>query len=114
MEEKKSKKMHKMDLIFIVVSSILIIIGCIIDITSGINFPAFMIYSACIAYVILFVLLIYSSFEYKSQDDKPVFVRWYMLIPFVFGVFIGAFMFIIFLSFLILMGIIKNIIGIFI
>ncbi|MBE5952607.1 MAG: hypothetical protein E7257_00435 [Lachnospiraceae bacterium] len=81
----EKNKMHKLDLIFIVGIGIIAIISALIDCFYTKVFPVFSVGSVyCVSYPLLIVLLIYSALKYKEEQDKPVYVRWYMflILPF--------------------------------
>lgn len=101
------QKNHKIDLIFIVGIICLGLLGAIVDwfywkdVEYG-GFPVFSMMSIYGSYVLLTVLLIYSSIVYKQKEEKPTYVKWYMyfVLPF--------FMIIITMGSLILTNIIMN------
>lgn len=74
-------KMHKLDLIFIVGIGVIAIISALIDIFYSEVFPVFSCGSIyCVSYPLLIILLIYSSVKYKEEQDKPVYVRLFMIL----------------------------------
>ena len=103
----KNKKIHKLDLIFIIGLASIIMIGSIADAFSWRNveqggFPVFTLLGILASYGLWFVLFVYSILTYKQKEDKPRFVKWYMffLLPYI-GVLLMA------VGFIISSGIIK-------
>ena len=76
----EKNKMHKLDLIFIVGIGIIAILSAVIDVfyMKYVNFPVRSCMSIYASYALLIILLIYSSFKYKENQDKPQYVRWFM------------------------------------
>lgn len=101
------RKIHKIDLIFVVGNIILGLFGGIADgfywkdVEYG-GFPVFSMMGIFASYVLWIVLLIYSNIVYKKKEDKPNYVKWYMyfILPF--------FMIIITMASLILTNVIIN------
>lgn len=91
----ENKKLHKLDLIFLVGISIVGIIGGITDgfywkdVEYG-GFPVFSCMSVFISYALWIVLLIYSFLKYNKKEDKPEYVRWFMyfILPFLHIIFV--------------------------
>ena len=86
----KSKKIHKLDLIFIIGLASIIMIGSMVDAFSWRNveqggFPVFAFLGILASYGLWFVLFVYSILTYKKKEDKPRFVKWYMffLLPYI-------------------------------
>lgn len=77
----EKNKIHKLDLIFIVGIGVIAIISALIDVFYSKVFPVFSCGSIyCVSYPLLIILLIYSSVKYKEEQDKPVYVRWSMIL----------------------------------
>lgn len=79
----KNKKMHKLDVIFIVGIIIIAIIGGMIDLFAWKDveyggFPVFSCLSIYISYAWLIILYIYSFFKYKEKQGKPELIKWFM------------------------------------
>lgn len=78
-----NKKLHKIDLIFIVGVIILGLLGGMVeaiywkDVEYG-GFPVFSLMGIYASYILWFVLLIYSFIKYKNKEYKPKYVKWYM------------------------------------
>lgn len=97
----KKNKIHKLDLILIVGIGVIAILSALIDAFYTKVFPFFSIASVYyVSYPLLTILLIYSSFKYKENLDKPQCVRWFMFfvlpflhIPFMIAGFIIAHLF---------------------
>lgn len=86
-----NNKMHKLDMIFIVGIGLIAIISALIDVFYSKVFPVFSCASVyCASYPLLIILLIYSSIKCKEEQDKPVYVRWFMclILPFLHIAFI--------------------------
>lgn len=88
----ENKKLHKLDLIFLVGIGIIGTIGGITDGFNGknVNFPVFSCMSVFISYALWIVLLIYSFLKYNKKEDKPEYVRWFMyfILPFLHIIFV--------------------------
>ena len=102
------KKIHKLDLILLVGIGLIAIVSAIIDIFYVVVFPVCSCVSVyCVSYPLWIILLIYSSVKYKDKEeqDKPQYVKWFML--FLLPVLHIAFVFV---GFIIGIGL-KNLIG---
>ena len=91
----KKNKMNKLDLIFVVGIGVIAILGALIDVfywkdVEYGGFPVFSCISIYASYALLIILLVYSSFKHKGNQDKPQYVRWFMcfILPFLHIAFI--------------------------
>ena len=83
------KKIHKIDLIFIVGIVCLGLLGGIADgfywqdVENG-GFPVFSMMGIFASYALYIVLLIYSGIVYKNKEEQPKYVKLYMyfVLPF--------------------------------
>lgn len=76
------KKMHKLDLILLVGIGLTAIVSALIDIFYVVVFPVCSCVSVYyVSYPLWIILLIYSSikYKYKEEQDKPQYVKWFML-----------------------------------
>lgn len=87
----KNKKMHKLDLVFILGNIVIAIVAMILDWLSWKDieyggFPVFSCLSIYVVYALWIIILIYSSIHYKEKENKPEFARWYMifLLPYLY------------------------------
>ena len=88
------KKMHKLDLILLVGIGLTAIVSALIDIFYVVVFPVCSCVSVYyVSYPLWIILLIYSSIKYKDKEeqDKPQYVKWFMLLLLVFFLDIYAF-----------------------
>lgn len=90
----KNNKLHKLDWILLGGMGLIGLIGVLLDlvIIRKINFPIYSIESVYVSYVLWIILLIYSFFKNKGNQDKPKLVRWYIgfALPYFHCVFIIA------------------------
>ena len=90
----KNNKMHKLDRILLGGMGLIGLVGVLLDlvIIRKINFPIYSIESVFVSYALWIILLIYSFFNNKENQDKPKFVRWYLgfVLPYLHCVFIVA------------------------
>ena len=87
----KKTKMHKIDKVFIIGIGSIAMIAAFIDLYQKVtNFPVYSCMSIYASYVLWLILLIYSLLKYKESQDKPQYVRWFMLfiLPFLHIAFI--------------------------
>lgn len=87
------KRMHKLDLILLVGIGLTAIVSAIIDSFYIVVFPVCSCASAFyVSYPLWIILLIYSSVKYKDKEeqDKPQYVKWFMLflLPFLHVAFV--------------------------
>lgn len=92
---KEKKKMHIVDLIFVVGIVAIAILGACIDIFwSNVNFPVYSCVSIYGSYALWFILLLYSFFKYRGKEkaDKPRYVRWFtcFILPYAHCVFVAV------------------------
>ena len=75
-------------MIFVVGIGVIAILGALIDVFYwkgvGYGFPVYSCMSIYASYALLIILLLYSSFKHKENQDKSQYVRWFMclLLPF--------------------------------
>ena len=74
-------KMNKLDLILLVGIGVIAILGALMDIfhMKEVNFPVNSCVSIYASYALWIILMIYSLFKYKENEDKPQYVRWFMV-----------------------------------
>lgn len=88
----KKNKMHKLDFVFIVGIGIIALLSALIDVfyMKEVNFPVRSCISIYYSYILLIILLIYSSIKYKEKQEKLEYIRWYMFfcLPFLHIAFI--------------------------
>lgn len=84
----KNEKMHLIDVIFFYGITIIGITGALIDVfywkdKSG-GFPVYSCMSMYISYALWIILLLYSTFKYQEESEKPQYVKGFMffLLPF--------------------------------
>ena len=82
----EKNKTNKLDLILLVGMGVIAILSSLIDVfhMKDINFPVYSCISIYASYVLFIILLIYSSCKYKENQNKPQYVRWFMvfILPF--------------------------------
>ena len=85
-----NNKMHRIDSIFIGGIGIIATLSSMLDILLKHDFPVYSIGSVYASYALWFILLIYSSLNYKKMQDKPAFIKWYtfFLVPFIHIAFV--------------------------
>ena len=90
----KNNKLHKLDWILLGGMGLIGLIGVLLDlvIIRKINFPIYSIVSIYASYALWIILLIYSFFKNKGNQDKPKLVRWFVgfALPYFHCVFIVA------------------------
>ncbi len=87
------EKIHKLDLILLVGIGLIAIVSALIDCFYVVVFPVWSCASVyCASYPLWIILFIYSSIKYKDKEeqDKPQYVKWFMLflLPFLHIVFV--------------------------
>ena len=79
----EKNKIHNLDLILLVGIGLTAIVSALIDIFYIVVFPVCSCVSVYyVSYPLLIILMIYSSVKYKDKEeqDKPKYVRWFMLL----------------------------------
>lgn len=89
----EKKKLHVLDKILLWGIALIAIVSAIIDVFYVVVFPVCSCASVySVSYPLLIILMIYSAVKYKDKEeqDKPQYVKWYMLLllPFLHILFI--------------------------